>query len=91
MLLMNIKEMLKYENAEIIQRNMKIASVLCRNFPSSIQRVNKYIDIISSLFIIKGNVDNKANKILNDYLKNIYEKNYKNTKISIDINPNNMI
>ena len=59
MLLMNIKEMLKYENAEIIQMNMKMASVLCRNFPSSIQRVNKYIDIISSLFIIKGNVESR--------------------------------
>lgn len=53
------------------------------------------IDKIQNRFrwriIIKGNVDNKANKILNDYLKNIYDKNYKNTKISIDINPNNMI
>ncbi len=53
------------------------------------------IDKIQNRFrwriIIKGNADNKANKILNDYLKNIYDKNYKNTKISIDINPNNMI
>ena len=53
------------------------------------------IDKIQNRFrwriIIKGNVDNNANQILNDYLKNIYDKNYKNTKISIDINPNNMI
>ena len=40
--------------------------------------------------IIKGNMTLEANKILNNCLKEIYNKNYKNTKISIDINPNNM-
>ena len=33
----------------------------------------------------------EANRILNKYLKEIYDKNYKNTRLSIDINPNNMI
>ncbi len=41
--------------------------------------------------IIKGNMTKSANNVLNNCLKNIYDKNYKNTKISIDINPNNMI
>ena len=40
--------------------------------------------------IIKGNMQDKANKILNNCLKQAFEKNWKNTKISIDVNPNNM-
>ena len=32
----------------------------------------------------------EANKTFNEILKEIYEKNYKNTKITIDVNPNNM-
>ena len=53
------------------------------------------IDKIQNKFrwriIIKGNMTETANKILNECLKNVYQKNYKNTRITIDINPNNMI
>ena len=31
------------------------------------------------------------NEVLNNYLKKIYESNYQNTRVTIDINPNNMI
>ena len=56
--------------------------------PSPIDKIqNKYRWRI----IIKGNIDEKTNTILNNCLKEIYEKNYKNTKITIDVNPNNMI
>ena len=41
--------------------------------------------------IIKGNMDEKANEVLNNILKQLYEKNLKTTKVTIDINPNNMI
>ena len=34
--------------------------------------------------------DRKANNILNNLLKSIYDKDYKHTKITIDVNPNNM-
>ncbi len=40
--------------------------------------------------IIKGNMTLEANKILNESLQNAYNKNIKDTRISIDINPNNM-
>ena len=40
--------------------------------------------------IIKGAMNKKANGILNNYLKEIYQKDLKDTRISIDINPNNM-
>ena len=52
------------------------------------------IDKIQNKFrwriIIKGKMTEEANKSFNDILKEIYEKNYKNTKITIDVNPNNM-
>ena len=45
------------------------------------------IDKIQNKFrwriIIKGNMTEEANKIFNDTLKEIYQKNYKNTKITI--------
>ena len=56
--------------------------------PSPIDKIqNRYRYRI----IIKGIVDEKANEILNDTLKQFYEKNLKTTRITIDINPNNMI
>lgn len=56
--------------------------------PSPIDKIqNKYRWRI----IIKGNMNEEANETLNMLLKNLYEKNYKNTKITIDVNPNNMV
>lgn len=53
------------------------------------------IDKIQNKFrwriIIKGNMNEKANEALNKLLKTLYEKDYKNTKITIDVNPNNMV
>ena len=40
--------------------------------------------------IIKGKMTEKANEILNACLKDIYQENIKDTRIAIDINPNNM-
>ena len=56
--------------------------------PSPIDKIqNKYRWRI----IIKGNMDKKANEVLNELLKNLYDKDYKNIKITIDVNPNNMM
>lgn len=53
------------------------------------------IDKIQNKFrwriIIKGNMNEKANETLNELLKTLYAKDYKNTKITIDVNPNNMV
>ena len=53
------------------------------------------IDKIQNRFrwriIIKGKIDEKSNSILNKCLRNIYSKNLKSTRVSIDINPNNMM
>ena len=40
--------------------------------------------------IIKGNMTKEANEILNSCLKKVYEQNLKTTKVSIDVNSNNM-
>ena len=56
--------------------------------PSPIDKIqNKYRWRI----IIKGNMNEQANEILNDLLKDIYNQNIKNTKVSIDVNPNSMV
>lgn len=53
------------------------------------------IDKIQNRFrwriIIKGIMTEKANGILNEYLQKFYNCNYKNTKVTIEINPNNMM
>ena len=41
--------------------------------------------------IIKGNMTEELNNVLNNILKKWYDKNNKDTKITIDVNPNNMI
>ena len=52
------------------------------------------IDKIQNKFrwriIIKGNMNEKANETLNEILKILYEKDYKNTRVTIDVNPNTM-
>ena len=40
--------------------------------------------------IIKGNMTEEMNSILNNSLKEIYQENIKDTRITIDVNPNNM-
>ena len=40
--------------------------------------------------IIKGVMNKKLNEILNNYLKKVYQKDLKNVRVSIDVNPNNM-
>ena len=53
------------------------------------------IDKIQNKFrwriIIKGNMTDDANNLFNNCLKLIYDKNFKYTRVWIDVNPNNMI
>ena len=53
------------------------------------------IDKIKNRFrwriIIKGIMNEKTNVKLNEILKNLYDKDLKSTKITIDVNPNNMV
>ena len=40
--------------------------------------------------IIKAQMNENLNYILNEYLKQVYRKDLKSLRISIDVNPNNM-
>lgn len=53
--------------------------------------INKIQNKFRWRIIIKGNMTEEANDILTNLLKSIYDKDYKNTKITIDVNPNSMI
>ena len=62
--------------------------LVLKPMPAQIDKIqNKYRWRI----IIKGNMDEKTNMLLNDLLKEIYDKNIKDLRIGIDVNPNNMI
>ena len=84
---------------EIIDASTKIYNYLKTNLngqefnvlkpmPSPIDKIqNRYRWRI----IIKGNMTEAANNVLNTCLRKFYNSNYKNTRVSVDVNPNNMI
>ena len=84
---------------ELIDASTKIYNYLKTNLngqefnvlkpmPSPIDKIqNRYRWRI----IIKGNMTEEANNVLNTCLRKFYNSNYKNTRVSVDVNPNNMI
>ena len=84
---------------ELIDASTKIYNYLKNNLdgqefnvlkpmPSPIDKIqNRYRWRI----IIKGNMTEAANNVLNTCLRKFYNSNYKNTRVSVDVNPNNMI
>ena len=81
----NISELVyRYLNKELIKYNFNIFKPV----PAPIDKIQKNY---RWRIILKGNINKEVNKILNDCLKRIYNSNINNVKISIDVNPNNMI
>ena len=79
-----INRVYKYLNDKLDLEKQKIL----RPMPSPIDKIqNKYRWRI----IIKGNMDEETNKILNICLKKIYKSDKKDVRVAIDVNPNNMI
>ena len=71
----------------IVKNNLEKTFQVFKPMPSPIDKIqNRYRWRI----IIKGNMTKDANEVLNNYLKEFYDKNTK-TNIAIDVNPNNMI
>ena len=56
--------------------------------PSPIDRIQNHI---RWRMIVKGNMTPEANYVFNNCLKLIYDNNYKNTRVTIDVNPNSMM
>ena len=85
------KEIIKVSNFayEYLNKNLKTEEFkIFKPMPSPIDKIqNKYRWRI----IIKGNMNENANEVLNQLLKELYNKNYKNIKITVDVNPNNMM
>ena len=85
------KEIIKVSNFayEYLNKNLKTEEFkIFKPMPSPIDKIqNKYRWRI----IIKGNMNENANEVLNQLLKELYYKNYKNIKITVDVNPNNMM
>lgn len=62
--------------------------IVLKPMPSPIDKIqNRYRWRI----IIKGNMTDTANQIINNCLKQVYESNFKNTRVTVDINPNSML
>ncbi len=74
---------------EYLKSNLKNQQIqIYKPMPSPIDKIqNRWRYRI----IVKGNMTEEINQILNSCLKEIYEKDLKNTRVSIDLNPNNMI
>ena len=73
-----------YLKKELNQEQFKIFMPM----PSPIEKIqNRFRWRI----IVKGNMTDDANKIFNDVIQQIVNLNLKSTRISIDVNPNNMI
>lgn len=87
-----------YQEAEIKKVSSKIYQYLEQRLNKEKFKVLKPmpcpIDKIQNRYrwriIIKGNISKEANEILNACIKEIYQENIKDTRIAIDINPNNM-
>ena len=73
---------------DYLQTNLSVEEYkIFRPMPAPIDKIqNKHRWRI----IIKGNMTEKANNILNNCLKQIYNKDLKSTRVMIDVNPNNM-
>ena len=84
---------------EIIEVSNKVYNYLKNNLDGQdfmvLKPMPSPIDKIQNRFrwriIIKGNMSVHANTIINDCLQNIYDANYKNTRVTVDVNPNSMI
>ena len=78
----------KLENIEELENKRKENQIkIFKPMPGHIDKIqNKYRYRI----IIKGKMNEKINDVLNEYLQKVYQKDLKDIRISIDVNPNNM-
>ena len=85
------KEIIEVSNYmfKILKQNLQKFDInLFRPMPAPIDKIQNKI---RWRMIAKGMVTQEVTIVLNKCLQNLYEKNIKHTKISIDINPNNMM
>ena len=73
------------DNEDEIEENKEFK--IFKPMPAPIDKIqNRYRYRI----IIKGVMNKRANEVLNNYLRDVYQKDLKDIRISVDVNPNNM-
>ena len=84
----NLIKQLSLQSYNYLQANQFENIQVFRPAPAPIDKIqNRYRWRI----IMKGSIDENFNSICNNLLNKIYMKNLKDARISIDVNPNNMI
>ena len=85
----NIEELKQISNFvyKYLKENLSQEFKIFEPMPAPIDKIQNKIRY---RIIVKGNMNKKANEALNNCLQEVYKKNIKTTRISIDINPNNM-
>ena len=84
----NIKKVSDYIYKKIDEKLIDKELKIFKPMPAPIDKIqNKY----RWRMIIKGNMDRSINDEINSCLKEVYNKNIKDIRIVVDVNPNNMM
>lgn len=73
-----------YLKANLSQQMFKVFNPM----PSPIDKIQNRLRY---RIIVKGVMNDEANVVLTNALKEMYDRNLKTTRITVDVNPNNMI
>ena len=94
---LNEQEIIKISNGIYTYLSKKISEYIettgneeCKIFKPMPSPIDKIQNRYRWRIIIKANMTEELNKILNDCLTKFYKKDIKTTKMAIDVNPNNM-
>lgn len=86
--LKEIQDISNWVHGYLNKRLNKEEYKIFKPMPSPIDKIqNRYRWRI----IIKGIMSEQANDILNNCLREVYNKNLKTTRVTVDVNPNNMM
>ena len=84
----NIKKISSFVYNKLSAKIKRDDFKILKPMPSPIDKIqNKY----RWRMILKGNIDDVINNIINETLKEIYNQNIKDMRIVVDVNPNNMM
>lgn len=84
----NIKKVSDYIYKKLKEKLNEKELKIFKPMPAPIDKIqNKY----RWRMIIKGNMDRSINDEINSCLKEVYNKNLKDIRIVVDVNPNNMM
>ena len=84
----NMVKAIAFESYNFLAANKLVSVQLFRPGPAPIDKIqNRY----RWRLVLKGQIDEDFNLVCNELLKQIYERDLKNVRVSICVNPNNMV